>query len=593
MKILLTILLTFISFLGASQNYQVSVGGSGTPESTCTGTLYDNGGAGNYPSTVGTFTETFCAPTANDIVSLDFSSINLSQGGSPGNNDFISIYIDGTLLWTSPADFVGSNQVFNSVAGGCITVSFEQNGSNNGNAPGFEASISCIDASTIISSPGSYTTCGGIFSDEGGITGFGSQYNGYSTTQLPGFYPNNTTSATYTFCSNDPMNPYVTLSFDYFYVDLDEIVIIDGDGPADPIINEWTLNNSPGTITSSNGCLTIVFGENTDNWIANGWEATISCSSSPGTHSTICSSANCNGGCGYTICVSGEFDVNTGAGVSVEELLSPTTQGCNLQGEVNSTWYYFSPATSGTLGFEIDPPNGLDFDYALWGPYTNGGIECPLSTGDAPIRCSYAAANGTVGLVDGAGDFTEGAGGDNWTEDLNVIAGEVYVMLINSYSSGAPAAQPVWTWTGTATLDCTPLPIELVSFDGFNSGNKNLLYWLSASEYNNDYYTIEVSQDGKGWSYVSTVDGVGTTTIPTNYDYVDYSYKRGYVNYYRLTQTDFDGRFEVFNIIAIDNRIDDKKVSKITNLLGQEVDRYYRGVKIVIYEDGSIIKLFN
>ncbi len=196
-------------------------------------------------------------------------------------------------------------------------------------------------------------------------------------------------------------------------------------------------------------------------------------------------------------------------------------------------------------------------------------------------------------MADGAGDFIEDAGGDNWTEDLDVIAGEVYVMLINSYSSGAPAAQPVWTWTGTATLDCTPLPIELVSFDGFNSGNKNLLYWLSATEYNNDYYTLEVSQDGESWSYVSTVDGVGTTTIPTNYDYVDYSYKRGYVNYYRLTQTDFDGRFEVFNIIAIDNRIDDKKVSKITNLLGQEVDRYYRGVKIVIYEDGTIIKLFN
>ena len=73
------------------------------------------------------------------------------------------------------------------------------------------------------------------------------------------------------------------------------------------------------------------------------------------------------------------------------------------------------------------------------------------------------------------------------------------------------------------------------------------------------------------------------------YDLIDESG----VYYYRLKQTDFDGRFEVFNIIAIDNRIDDKKVSKITNLLGQEVDRYYRGVKIVIYEDGTIIKLFN
>ena len=63
-----------------------------------------------------------------------------------------------------------------------------------------------------------------------------------------------------------------------------------------------------------------------------------------------------------------------------------------------------------------------------------------------------------------------------------------------------------------------------------------------------------------------------------------------YINYYQLTQTDYDGNSVTYDMISIDNRISDKIISSMVNLLGQEVNENYRGVVVVTYEDGSVEK---
>ena len=66
------------------------------------------------------------------------------------------------------------------------------------------------------------------------------------------------------------------------------------------------------------------------------------------------------------------------------------------------------------------------------------------------------------------------------------------------------------------------------------------------------------------------------------------------LNYYRLKQTDFDGKFEYSKTISIDNRVDDsfKEIIGRTNLLGQEVDEFYNGIVIVRYKDGTSQKFY-
>jgi hypothetical protein len=63
------------------------------------------------------------------------------------------------------------------------------------------------------------------------------------------------------------------------------------------------------------------------------------------------------------------------------------------------------------------------------------------------------------------------------------------------------------------------------------------------------------------------------------------------INYYRLKQFDYDGKFNYSKIISIDNRHSEAKVVKyMTNLIGQKVDKNYKGVVIIYYTDGSSIK---
>ncbi len=100
-------------------------------------------------------------------------------------------------------------------------------------------------------------------------------------------------------------------------------------------------------------------------------------------------------------------------------------------------------------------------------------------------------------------------------------------------------------------FDCTPLPIELINFDGTNNVSYNKLFWSTASEINNSHFTLERSINGQDWITVSTINAAGNSNTTLSYEYKDYSYVRTHVNYYRLSQTDYDGVKEYFNIIAI------------------------------------------
>lgn len=86
----------------------------------------------------------------------------------------------------------------------------------------------------------------------------------------------------------------------------------------------------------------------------------------------------------------------------------------------------------------------------------------------------------------------------------------------------------------------SPLEVKLTSFDAKVDNNKVKLNWTTASEENNDYFTIERSADGIKWDEIKKVKGAGTTTDVHNYESIDASPLTG-TSYYRLKQTDFGG----------------------------------------------------
>lgn len=103
------------------------------------------------------------------------------------------------------------------------------------------------------------------------------------------------------------------------------------------------------------------------------------------------------------------------------------------------------------------------------------------------------------------------------------------------------------------TSSSNPLPIELVFFEAdiVDKGHVRLK-WQTASEVNNDYFTIERSIDAANWQVIKTIEGAGNSNTRLDYSLMDTRPYPG-ISYYRLKQTDYDGQFEYFRIVAVNS----------------------------------------
>jgi len=379
------------------------------------------------------------------------------------------------------------------------------------------------------------TTCSGTFVDDGGAVG--NYSNGVDASYT--FYPSTAgqyTRLTFTSFSTQTTNDYMNIY----------------DGPSGPLLGTYT--GAPGvfTVTASSANstrgLTCRFHANA-NTVSTGWSATISCTASPAAPPAFTTnSRDCEQGGGTTICSNASLTANSSGGGNVNDLPNPLN-GCLNGGENQTSWYYFSPSSAGTVGFTIAPANGTDdYDFAVWGPFTN--VECPLNVGIQPLRCSYSGAGGNTGCGNGAIDLTEGATGDGFVSTFNVLAGQIYVMVIDNFSASSNPFTLNWNLTGGASLNCSVLPVEFLSFTGHREEDYHVLEWQTASELNNDYFTLERSVNGEPFTAIGRVNGAGTSTQINSYSFYDYNPMEGW-NYYRLRQTDFNGHSTISNIVAL------------------------------------------
>lgn len=98
--------------------------------------------------------------------------------------------------------------------------------------------------------------------------------------------------------------------------------------------------------------------------------------------------------------------------------------------------------------------------------------------------------------------------------------------------------------------DEQPLPIELINFKAYLQDNWVNLEWQTASEKNNDYFTIEKSKTATDWVKVTYVNGAGNSSTVLSYNTIDQTPYNG-ISYYRLKQTDFDGKYSYSQIRAV------------------------------------------
>jgi hypothetical protein len=94
----------------------------------------------------------------------------------------------------------------------------------------------------------------------------------------------------------------------------------------------------------------------------------------------------------------------------------------------------------------------------------------------------------------------------------------------------------------TVNTTTSPLPVSLLSFEAELVNDQVLLKWITTQEINNDFFTIEKSADLESFETVGNVRGQGNSKVRNAYSLTDPNPYSGR-SYYRLKQTDYDGKF--------------------------------------------------
>ncbi len=105
--------------------------------------------------------------------------------------------------------------------------------------------------------------------------------------------------------------------------------------------------------------------------------------------------------------------------------------------------------------------------------------------------------------------------------------------------------------TITLNGDCgNALPVELVSFEGMESGNEISLSWSTASEENSSHFEVQKSSNGFDWEVIGEVKSHENSTDMNYYVFNDGAVSNE-VNYYRLRMVDLDETFEYSEMVVV------------------------------------------
>ena len=238
----------------------------------------------------------------------------------------------------------------------------------------------------------------------------------------------------------------------------------------------------------------------------------------------------------------------------------------------NISWFKFCTVNAGTYNVQFDVISCIFTG-------VNSGSQMAILTG----------TNTSLTNVWQASNPTYPATAVQTSPNFTLAAGECGYLVVDGFAGDACSYSYVLT---NVAGGCVILPIELISFTGESYVDYNLIKWVTASEINNDYFTIERSLDGINFITLNNVDGAGTSTSIRNYSLSDY--QPNDITYYRLRQTDFNGDNKTSEIIAVtrSNNGKDLKVIRICNIMGQEVTEDYDGIKVYYFNDGSIVKKY-
>jgi hypothetical protein len=261
---------------------------------------------------------------------------------------------------------------------------------------------------------------------------------------------------------------------------------------------------------------------------------------------------------------SSRFIVTNGTGSLHIQSIGSTGRTGTISFPVGSSATSYNPVAMANTGtndeFNVRVYNNV------FGTYTGPtGTGAAITTGavDRTWIINEAVAGGSTASVtlqwnaaDELGGFTRGssypafyAGASGWMHALaSAAAGsDPYTQ---TYSGLLAVSYPFSVGSGST------LPVKMINFSGVSDHNNVYLTWTTATEVNNKGFDVERSADGKTFTKVDFVKGAGNSNQLNRYAITDagaFDKNNVHVLYYRLKQTDFDGKFAYTNAISVSN----------------------------------------
>ncbi len=228
--------------------------------------------------------------------------------------------------------------------------------------------------------------------------------------------------------------------------------------------------------------------------------------------------------------------------VNNTDLNAPYGRDIVVQAQAGRSW---QQQRFGTVKFNIDNCQGN-----VCTPPTAHitGPDTLCVFGDNPYTFTTTDIPGATYVWNVPDDFFIDSG--QGTNSISVFAGEFSGDISVTVTNSCGTATDVHTANLIECGPITPLPVELLTFNGSPNPEGVILKWSTASEKNNDHFDIERSLNGQQFEKVGQVRGSGNSKTEHEYTFIDKQPASG-VNYYRLNQIDFDGTNAYSKIIRI------------------------------------------
>ncbi len=262
--------------------------------------------------------------------------------------------------------------------------------------------------------------------------------------------------------------------------------------------------------------------------------------------------------CGSTACSAPGNDNCANATAVTDGTVYQGTNACATNDEglcsgstENNVWYSWTVPGTWTAG-ESAFVTLFDQDCYVNDPTTTSSGS-QVSVYNATETCATISGTASECAV-----FTNPGDDEDFYGEWIPTVGSTYLINIDGFGGDA------CTFEFQVNDTPVPLPVEWLDFTAKYFSGQVLLNWTTAEEMNNDYFTVERSSDGLIFTPILEVDGAGNSTAIKQYESADPQPLNG-VSYYRLKQTDYDGKFKYSRIQTVKSNFEIADVQVIPN----------------------------